>query len=69
MLKDRQVTNLVLKLDKSKCLSCAGCVSICPKDALTLRNMIIEVDENRCTECGICTCFCPVGALRLATNL
>ncbi|MCK5698819.1 MAG: 4Fe-4S binding protein [Candidatus Aenigmarchaeota archaeon] len=60
---------MVLKIDKNKCLSCAGCVSICPKDALTLKNMVLEVDENKCIECAICTRFCPVRALRLTTNL
>ena len=60
---------MVLKVDKSKCLSCGGCVSVCPKDALTLRNMAIEIDESKCTECAICTNFCPLGALKLATNL
>ena len=60
---------MVLKVEKSKCLSCGGCVSICPFDALTLRNMSIAVDKDKCTECATCTRFCPVGALYLETNL
>ncbi|MFH1432626.1 MAG: 4Fe-4S binding protein [archaeon] len=60
---------MVLNVNKSRCLSCGGCVSICPKDALTLKDMMIIVDKNQCTECATCTIFCPVGALRLTTNL
>lgn len=53
-----------LLIDRSKCLSCGGCVSICQFDALTLRNMTIEADD-KCTKCGICVRFCPAGALSL----
>jgi len=55
----------MIKVDKSKCIKCGGCVSVCPKGALEL-NDEINCDETKCIECGICIKFCPVGALSLA---
>lgn len=60
----RSIVNMAMKVDRSRCLSCGGCVSICQFNALTLRNMAIEADD-KCTRCGTCVRFCPVGALSL----
>ena len=53
---------MAVEFNREKCLSCGGCVSVCPKDALTLKNMKMEVDPEKCIECGMCVDFCPVGA-------
>ncbi len=56
---------MALKINRKKCISCAGCVSVCPTAALELREMQIALDSKKCTKCGICVNFCPVGALKL----
>ena len=45
-----------------RCMLCAGCVGICPVDAITLYETGIYIDE-KCIGCGACIRFCPVGAL------
>lgn len=47
-----------------RCLRCGGCVSVCPRDALTLTDEGIAC-SGRCTDCGICIRFCPVMAIRM----
>ncbi|MBI5332853.1 MAG: 4Fe-4S binding protein [Candidatus Aenigmarchaeota archaeon] len=51
-------------VNNSKCVKCAGCVSVCPKDALALKSEIV-CDEKKCINCEICITFCPAGALRI----
>jgi len=53
-----------MKVDKSKCLYCGGCVGICPVQALELKEIVLEIDGGKCTKCGLCIKFCPVGAIR-----
>jgi len=55
----------MIKVNKSLCLRCGGCVGVCPVSALTLSEHGIECDRERCTKCRICITFCPVGALKL----
>ena len=54
----------MMKVNRSKCLYCGGCVGICPSNALELKEVILTVDEGKCTKCGICVKFCPVAAIR-----
>ena len=54
-----------VNFDRNKCLTCAGCISICPKNALTFTKMRPEVDPKLCINCSICVRFCPVGAITL----
>ncbi len=55
------------KVDHELCMSCGGCVGVCPFLALTLEHGIkLIVDEEKCTDCGSCTKFCPVGAIEEA---
>ena len=56
---------MVVKVDGTKCVYCAGCVSLCPFLALTLNEVKIIVDEKKCTDCGICVKACPARALSL----
>jgi ferredoxin len=55
----------VAKVDvnHSRCISCAGCVGVCPVDTITLRETTLIVDSDPCISCGLCIQFCPVGAL------
>lgn len=51
--------------EKDSCTGCSVCVSVCPKEAITL----VEddhgfahplIDEKRCVKCGLCKKVCPV---------
>ncbi|MES2155727.1 MAG: 4Fe-4S binding protein [bacterium] len=50
-------------VNHSRCISCAGCVGVCPVDTITLRELTLVVDSDPCISCGLCIQFCPVGAL------
>jgi len=51
--------------DRELCTLCAGCVPLCPFDALTVHETSLVVDEGKCTACGACAPGCPTGALKL----
>jgi len=64
---------------KDKCVGCATCVAICPKEAITLQPGKVEngrlvtrpgidVDPAKCTYCGECVVLCPVHAYTLMVN-
>ena len=55
----------MIKIDKTKCIYCGGCTSVCPVNALELMETYIEVDQTKCIKCGSCVKFCPVGAITL----
>ncbi len=46
-----------------RCISCAGCVGVCPVDTITLREIHLTIDQGPCISCGLCIQMCPVGAL------
>lgn len=52
-----------INLHQERCIYCAGCVGVCPVDALVLRGETLTIDNNPCINCGLCIQFCPVGAL------
>jgi formate hydrogenlyase subunit 6/NADH:ubiquinone oxidoreductase subunit I len=55
----------VAKVDvhHGRCISCAGCVGVCPVDTITLQESTLTIDSDPCISCGLCIQFCPVGAL------
>jgi NAD-dependent dihydropyrimidine dehydrogenase PreA subunit len=55
---------MAVKVNREKCLTCVGCVGVCPQNSLDYIGKRILADEN-CNECGICVKFCPVGALSI----
>jgi len=59
---------MAVKVDGSRCVYCAGCVSVCPTLALTLNEVKIIVDDRKCIECGTCVKVCPAKALSLPTK-
>ena len=53
-----------IEIDKNMCIKCAGCVGVCPVEALIFTDKI-NCDNDKCTSCKNCVKFCPVGALKL----
>jgi Fe-S-cluster-containing hydrogenase component 2 len=47
------------------CLTCGGCVSVCPVDAVIMENKVAKVLSEKCISCEICVKTCPVGAITL----
>jgi len=52
-----------IKVEEIKCLACSGCISVCPKDALSMYSGKAVLNESKCIICGICIKTCPVGAI------
>jgi len=50
-------------VDHGRCISCAGCVGVCPVDTIQLQGEHLVIDQGPCINCGLCIQFCPVGAL------
>lgn len=51
-------------VDEKKCLTCGGCVGVCPVSALELTsNYGLRCDPKKCISCKACQNFCPVGAI------
>ncbi|MCK5124979.1 MAG: 4Fe-4S binding protein [candidate division Zixibacteria bacterium] len=53
----------MLKIELAACLSCAGCIALCPEAALFLTSDSLRVNQGECTLCCLCVKFCPVTAL------
>jgi len=66
------VDRLVLTVDKSRCIGCDLCTSICPKDAAVRvksgKGLTVTVDAEKCVLCGACVPLCPTGAIALTLN-
>lgn len=54
-----------IDIDQATCIDCAGCVSICPTQALDMVLLDLTCDDGACIGCDLCTRFCPVRALTL----
>lgn len=54
-----------LLYEEEKCIVCAGCVSVCPFEALDFHGLKWHLTPDRCTGCAICIRFCPTGAISL----
>lgn len=53
-----------LKIDKSKCIGCGKCVTLCPMKNLSVSNKK-AVSKNHCTMCYRCISNCPQKAITL----
>ena len=54
-----------IDIDHATCVDCAGCVSICPTEALHMQVLTLECHDPDCIGCDLCVRFCPVVALEL----
>lgn len=52
-----------MRVIKNKCISCGGCVGVCPVDAITLTDNGAVIDPEICICCGGCMGVCPVDAI------
>lgn len=57
--------NFHIEIDRTGCVECAGCVSICPTEALHMQALTLECADAECIGCDLCVRFCPVEALTL----
>ena len=54
-------------VDEKKCLTCGGCVGVCPTSALELSsNYGLKCNSKKCISCRACENFCPVGAIQIS---
>lgn len=51
------------RIDKSKCIGCQGCRSVCPVQCIS-KKVPREIDRSRCLHCGNCFRICPVKAVQ-----
>ncbi len=49
-------------IDLEKCVTCGGCLDLCPSTAIRMLEDKVNIDPDKCVECKICAQVCPVGA-------
>jgi ferredoxin len=54
---------LELRVDEHRCLSCGGCVSVCPRMQIPVSRLNSIEAGVLCRGCGLCVRACPVEAL------
>ena len=66
------IDRVSLILDKSRCLKCEICSTVCPRQAVSIiageADLDITIDSRLCVLCEICSHFCPAGAVTLLYN-
>jgi NAD-dependent dihydropyrimidine dehydrogenase PreA subunit len=59
-----------LAIDRTRCVGCSGCVTVCPHEVLALvggRSTIVDIDA--CMECGACATNCAVDAITVEAGV
>ena len=70
-VKSCVVANLSYSGDKScnyACLGYGDCVSVCPKNAISIENGVAKVDPKKCIGCGMCVRECPNHIIKLVND-
>ena len=58
------------KIDRSKCIGCGACISICPVHAIQMMTgWYCVVQEDKCVGCGKCMELCHKKAPQLQNKL
>ena len=52
-----------IAVDRSKCMYCGACASVCPKEAIFLDETVVRIKVEECIKCGFCIRECPMGAI------
>lgn len=52
----------MIQIDNEKCVSCGGCVDLCPTTAIAFINDVVIIDPEICLECETCIKVCPMKA-------
>ena len=63
-----QAGSFHIAIDRATCVQCAGCVSICPTQALDMHALELRCHDPLCIGCDLCVRFCPVVALGLEVH-
>ena len=50
-------------IDRAFCVACGVCVSVCPRNALTVCKGLYARITGQCIGCGLCERHCPAGAI------
>ena len=51
-------------VDKTKCIGCGACISICPVEAISFDDDgRAKINPDICIKCGACQATCPVMAI------
>ena len=62
-------SQVVLELDKTRCIGCDICSRICPKQAVSVElddgKPFADIDPDKCVLCEVCSHFCPVSCISL----
>ena len=51
-----------LKIEKTKCMGCGACITVCPYDAIVIEDGVARIGEY-CQLCQACLSSCPEGAI------
>ncbi len=53
------------KVDRSACVGCGLCVSVCPHNAISVQNKKAKISSSKCTGCAMCKDACVYGAISI----
>jgi Fe-S-cluster-containing hydrogenase component 2 len=51
------------KVDRSLCIGCGECKTICPAAAIRIEHHRAKIDSGKCIRCFCCQEFCPKGII------
>lgn len=57
--------NQIILASKDKCTGCSACVSLCPKNCISMREdkegfLLPKIDHSKCIKCHKCEHTCPI---------